>query len=52
MPYLLDEPAWKALQNYYDSNGSKINILQLFKQDPARFDKFKLVFSRRLLTSI
>ncbi|XP_065224582.1 glucose-6-phosphate isomerase [Planococcus citri] len=42
MPYLLDEPAWKALQSYYDNNGSKINILQLFKQDAARFDKFSL----------
>lgn len=44
MPYLLDEPAWKALQSYYDNNGSKINILQLFKQDAARFEKFRLVF--------
>ncbi|XP_061163062.1 glucose-6-phosphate isomerase-like [Saccostrea echinata] len=37
---LTSEAAWKELQNYYDSKGSKLNMLQMFKEDASRFDKF------------
>lgn len=36
-----DLPAWRALQAHYDTIGSKLNMDQLFKDDPNRFDKFK-----------
>ncbi|GAB1868649.1 Glucose-6-phosphate isomerase [Camponotus japonicus] len=39
---LLTEPAWNELQQYFDSNGSKINIYNMFQQDPKRFEKFSL----------
>ncbi|XP_013777447.1 glucose-6-phosphate isomerase [Limulus polyphemus] len=39
---LRDDPAFKKLQDYYDRNGSKINMLQLFNEDPDRFKKFSL----------
>jgi len=38
---LLTEPAWNQLQQYFDSNGSKINIYDMFRQDPKRFEKFR-----------
>jgi hypothetical protein len=40
---LTDEPTWQKLQQYYTSNGSKINIFQLMKENPNRFDKFRQV---------
>lgn len=40
---LLTEPAWNELQQYFDSNGSKINIYNMFQQDPKRFEKFRYV---------
>jgi len=42
---LLTEPAWKQLQQYFDSNGSKINIYDMFQQDSKRFEKFRYVYS-------
>lgn len=39
---LLEEPAFKKLEEYYQCTGSKINFYELFKKDPARFDKFSL----------
>lgn len=39
--YLTDEPAYKALQQFYSSNGAKLNILQMFKEDPERFKKYR-----------
>ena len=39
--HLTDEPAYKNLQQYYDSNGSKLNILQMFKEDAERFKKYR-----------
>lgn len=44
-PLLTAEPAWKALQQYYDQNGSKINMAQMFKEDGNRFQKYRFVFS-------
>lgn len=38
---LVEEAAWKELQAYYNSTGSKLNMLQMFKEDVARFDKFR-----------
>jgi len=42
-PKLTDEPTWQKLQQYYNNNGSKINIYQLMKENPNRFDKFRQV---------
>ncbi|XP_045455843.1 glucose-6-phosphate isomerase [Melitaea cinxia] len=39
---LKQDPAYKKLQEFYDVNGGKINIPQLFQQDPERFNKFSL----------
>lgn len=47
-PKLSEEASWKKLQEYYNSNGAKININQLFQDDPGRFDKFRYT----LLTGI
>lgn len=40
---LKQDPAFKKLQEFYDANGAKINIPQLFQQDPERFNKFRFV---------
>lgn len=39
--YLTEEAAYKNLQDYYNANGKKINIPQLFKEDPERFNKYR-----------
>ncbi|KPJ04200.1 Glucose-6-phosphate isomerase [Papilio xuthus] len=39
---LKQDPAYKKLQEYYNANAEKINILQLFQQDADRFKKFSL----------
>ncbi|CAH0403217.1 unnamed protein product [Chilo suppressalis] len=39
---LKEDPAFKKLQEYYDANAGKINILQMFQQDADRFNKFSL----------
>lgn len=41
-PLLTADPVYQKIQQYYDANGSKINIKQLFENDPKRFDKFSL----------
>lgn len=38
---LRNDPAYQKLQEYYNANAEKINILQLF-QDPGRFNEFSL----------
>lgn len=38
---LKQDPAYKKLQEYYNANAEKINILQLFQQDADRFKKFR-----------
>jgi hypothetical protein len=43
-PKLADEPTWQKLQQYYNNNGSKINIHGLMKNNPNRFDNFRQVF--------
>ncbi|XP_061724238.1 glucose-6-phosphate isomerase [Cydia pomonella] len=39
---LKDDPAYQTLQSFYCLNHDKINIQQLFQQDPQRFEKFSL----------
>lgn len=39
---LLEEPVWKKLEQYYQTTGNKINFYELFKKDPARFEKLSL----------
>lgn len=41
-PILTSDPIWIQIQDYYNKNGDKININNLFAQDPKRFDKFSL----------
>ncbi|CAC5418404.1 GPI [Mytilus coruscus] len=41
-PLLTSETAWQNLQKYYDENGSKINMPDLFAKDPARFEKLSI----------
>ena len=41
LPLLTTEPAYQKLQQYYNENGSKININDLFAKDAGRFDKFR-----------
>ncbi|KAG7170611.1 glucose-6-phosphate isomerase-like [Homarus americanus] len=43
--FLTEEAAYKRLQNYYNKNGNKINILQMFKEDPDRFQKYSVILS-------
>jgi hypothetical protein len=38
---LVDEPSWQKLQQYYQDNGNKINIYELMKTNPNRFDNFR-----------
>jgi hypothetical protein len=42
-PRLVDEPIWQKLKQYYKDNGSKINIYELMKANPRRFDNFRQV---------
>lgn len=39
--FLTDEAAYKNLQQYYNTNGAKLNILKMFKEDPDRFKKYR-----------
>ncbi|XP_033225656.1 glucose-6-phosphate isomerase [Belonocnema kinseyi] len=41
-PKLREEPVWSKLQGYFDNNGSKIKISDLFQQNPSRFESFSL----------
>jgi len=40
-PQLTTEASYKALQSYADKNGSSLNMLQMFKEDPERFKKLR-----------
>lgn len=42
LPLLTTEAAYQKLQQYYNENGDKININDLFAKDAGRFDKFSL----------
>jgi len=39
---LRESAAWKALEKYYAAHGDSINILQMFKEDPERFNKMNI----------
>jgi glucose-6-phosphate isomerase len=41
-PLLTADPVYQKIQQYYNENGSKINIKELFDSDPKRFEKFSL----------
>lgn len=41
-PLLTTDPAYQKIQQYFDANGAKINIKQLFESDSKRFDKYSL----------
>ncbi|KDR22253.1 Glucose-6-phosphate isomerase [Zootermopsis nevadensis] len=49
-PKLANEPTWQKLQQYYNNNGSRINIYELMKKDPNRFDNFRQAFYLLLST--
>ncbi|XP_041361974.1 glucose-6-phosphate isomerase-like [Gigantopelta aegis] len=40
---LTQTPEWQALQEYYNKNGTSINMPQMFKDDPKRFDKYSKI---------
>lgn len=40
-PLLTADPIYQKLQQYYNENGAKLNIKQLFESDSARFEKFR-----------
>jgi len=42
LPQLTEEPTWQKLQQYFNENGQKINIKDLFTSDGSRFEKFSL----------
>ena len=42
-PLLTDEPAYKALLQYFNCDGKKLNMAQMFQQDQGRFSKFRCV---------
>ena len=39
------DPAFLKLKEYFDQNGSSLNIANMFKEDPERFSKFRYVVS-------
>lgn len=41
-PLLSTDEVYKKIQHYYDQHGAKIDIKQLFENDPKRFDKYNL----------
>lgn len=40
-PLLTTEPAFQKIQNYFNANGDKINIKNLFDSDSGRFEKYR-----------
>lgn len=40
-PKLTEEPVWSKLQAYFNNNGSKIKISDLFQQNPGRFESLR-----------
>ncbi|XP_055694780.1 glucose-6-phosphate isomerase [Lutzomyia longipalpis] len=43
--FLPSEPIWQEIQQFFNENGAKINIKELFENDSSRFDKFSLKIS-------
>lgn len=40
-PQLTSEPTWQQIQEYYNKNGNKLIIKDLFANDRNRFNKFR-----------
>ncbi|XP_077542305.1 glucose-6-phosphate isomerase [Haemaphysalis longicornis] len=40
--FLTEDPAYKVLQEYYNSHGKNISMPALFKSDPERFKKYSI----------
>ena len=40
-PLLTEEPAYKALLQYFNGDGRKLSMAQMFQQDQGRFSKFR-----------
>jgi hypothetical protein len=40
-PLVTADAAWQKIQSFYNENGAKLNIKDLFAKDPTRFDKFR-----------
>ena len=38
---LTDDLAWKGLQDYFVSHGTKLNMRKLFEEDGERFSKYR-----------
>lgn len=45
LPLLTSEPTYQNIKQYFNENGTKLNIKNLFEQDPGRFEKFSLRLS-------
>jgi len=45
MTGLTELPAWKALQDYYNTKGKDLNLVKLFKEDSNRFVNFSTTFT-------
>lgn len=41
-PLLSTDAVYQKIKQYYDANGAKIDIKQLFDSDPKRFEKYSL----------
>jgi hypothetical protein len=39
-PLLTADAVYQKIQQYYNANGAKIDIKQLFDSDPKRFEKY------------
>ncbi|KAL3859867.1 hypothetical protein ACJMK2_010056 [Sinanodonta woodiana] len=44
---LTSVPTWKNLQNYFDQHGTHLEMQQLFKSDPKRFEKYSVQLSTK-----
>lgn len=42
---LTAEPVWLQIKQHYEQIGKKLNINQLMKDDPKRFEKFRYVIT-------
>ncbi|XP_014665363.1 PREDICTED: glucose-6-phosphate isomerase-like [Priapulus caudatus] len=44
---LTEEPAFKKLQNYYNKNGTNINMREMFSADADRFNKYSITLNSK-----
>lgn len=40
-PLLTADPIYQRIQAYFNENGSKINIKDMFEKDSSRFEKYR-----------